>query len=190
MLTAALGTARLLPGVFKLIPREVWYALAIALAIAFVRNWYGNQIEAAEKRGSDAAYASIADQARTIKERADRITEGVSKILRGINDEENRRIGAGYDALRLHGPGKAACPGHSQLPVSTGQPIAPAGTGNAAVDRVPYPEWSSLIAMPFDDLLKRAEQCDLNRAEAAIWREWWEHQTATWGRLQSQGTQP
>ena len=104
------------------IPREVWYALAVAMALFFVRIWFNGQIEAAEKRGSDAAYASVEAKARKIKERADQITSGTSTLLRNLNDEE---IAASALAMML-----CACPGpvRQSVPVLPDFPAPPVNT--------------------------------------------------------------
>lgn len=172
------------------LPKWLYIGIGIIAAVLLLLWWDASRIKAAEKRGSDAAYAAIEKQARAIEQRANRITAGTSTLLRNLNDEENSRISAGFDALRLSGPGKAVCTGVAGVPAATGQHEPTSGRPDGAVDRVPYPEWSQLIAMPFPDLLKRAEQCDLNRAEVLTWRDWWTQQNANWKKLQSEGTQP
>lgn len=156
---------RALPGVFRLVPREVWYVLAAAILFAGARGWYHGKLDDAEKRGEARAYAAVEQKARSIQAKS----EALAAKLREQNDETNRRIDGDARTVLVRGPGKAACPAaRSEAPR---QPLAPGRPADAAVDRVPYPEWQQLIGLPFAGAVEFARQCDLNRAEVLTWRD-------------------
>lgn len=170
-------------GVLRGIPRWVWLLLAVALAFRFAVNWHAGKIEALEK----AAYGrgvtdTVAAAAQLQAERA-RLDAAIAAELRNRHDEENRRIAAAADRLRLRGPGKAACPDPSGLPAGTGRHGAAGRSADAAVDRVPDTARPELIAMPFAGTVAFGGQHDGFRTEALSWREWHRRFTAERERL-------
>jgi hypothetical protein len=171
------------------LPRGVWYALALAGALVFAVRWYHGQIAAAEKRGEDRAYAAVERKARQIVPKAESVTGKISTAMRDRNDEEARNIGRVADTVRVRGPGAAVCRGPEPA-AATGGREPPRGAADGAVDRLPYPAVSELIAMPFDELIDRAEACDLNRAEVLTWREWYRQQMEAWKALQQEAARP
>jgi hypothetical protein len=56
-----------------------------------------------------------------------------------------------------------------RTPAASG-PVAASRPADAPMAKVPYPEWATLAAVPFDDTTAFAEQCDANRAEVISWR--------------------
>lgn len=158
------------------IPRGVWIALAV-LALAGLLYWAHQRevkqtIAAAEKRGEDRAYKIIAAKAREIERKAN----DISRKLKEQNREEVARINRDADDLRLRGPGKARanCPG---IPPSPGRSQPASERSNAAGPEMPSDDRA---AVPWAWLVDRAEQCDLNRAEALTWREWYRQQVEAW----------
>lgn len=141
---------------------------------------YAREIRAAEKRGEERAYAAVAAKAIELKGKADALGRDVSALVRSINNETNLLIARRADAVRVRGPGAAICPGAAGPAAAAGGRDAPGGGADAGVDRLPYPAWEPLIAMPFAELVDRAERCDLNRAEAIAWRDWHKQLTAAW----------
>lgn len=170
--------------ILKSIPRQVWIAIA-AVAILLVGSCvhkravikYGKEQYAA---GVKAEGDRIADEAKRMKARIDAQSAQISQLLKDKNDAQNRAIARSADDLRLRGPGKAICPGHSSLPASPGESIAPSWSGNAATGQVPGGEWG---AVPWGWFLDSAERCDLNRAEVLAWREWYAKQSEAWAKI-------
>jgi hypothetical protein len=124
---------------------------------------YGKEQRAA---GQAEAYAAVEHKAHEIELKAN----ALAAQLRERNDADNRHITADGADLRLHGPGKAVCTGTlADAPAASG-PDAASRPADASVAKVPYPEWATLAAVPFDDTTAFAEQCDANRAEVLSWR--------------------
>jgi hypothetical protein len=83
------------------------------------------------------------------------------------------------------GPGAALCRDPALSAAAGGRQSA-GGPGDAAVARLPYPEWSELIGVPFDDATRFAEQNDAYRDEVKSWHEWWPKMNAAWEKLRAQ----
>jgi hypothetical protein len=154
----------------KQVPREVWYALAIAVAIAGVRYWYHRQIIAAEVRG----YTRAIEEGRKVAQQTDSKTGTITIGIRSKTDEANSRVVARADDQRLRGPGAARCAPVS-APSGEHQPIG--GKPDAAGPRLPTDDRA---AVPWEWLVQRAEQCDLNRNEVLAWREWHQKVLEAW----------
>ena len=122
------------------------------------RDYYKGEIDKADKSARDAQ-AVIAKLTQDIRNRA---------------DEENRSIAGYADALRVSGPGKAACrPG----PAAASEHEPGSGNGNAPGPQVPSDDRA---AVPWGWLTDRAEEHDLNRAEVLAWREWYRKLVESW----------
>lgn len=178
-------------GLLSRLPAKVWYVLIVIAAawaaFHFGGNWYRSQIAAAEKRGSDAAYAAVEEQTLAIRDKANSITAGISNVLRKQSDEDLRRIDRSANAQLLRGPGAAICADASGLAAAARGYDEARGTGDAPLDRVSYPAWESLIAMPFVGTIEFARLCDANRSEVLKWREGDAKQREAWTKLQAQG---
>lgn len=169
-------------GFLKAVPRQVWIALAIALALFIAFKWHGhrvnNALATAEKRGEQRAYARVEAKALKIAAGA----ADISAKARSLNSEKNRRIAVDADALRVRGPGRAAC--LNPAATAAGRYVAPAGRSDAPRPQMPAGDQpalpDALAAVPWPWLVNRAEQCDLNRAEAETWRSWHAQLVAQW----------
>lgn len=181
--------ARLAPvrRILGFVPTWAWVALAIALAGLLGALWHGKQvrqtIDAAEKRGEERAYKRVEAKARAIEARAKDIGERIAAEMRSRHNEELRRNADLADSIRLRGPGKAACPGSPGLPAGAGRPEPAGGRSDAPVDRVPGEERVELIAVPFGELVGRAERCDALRIEVLSWRTWHPRMVVEWEKL-------
>lgn len=166
----------------KRVPKPVWIALAVAAVIALGAFMHGRAV----KHAYAAAYAQgKADEGARIEAKARKLEAGaiaIAETLRSQNHVENRRIAGAADAIRLSGPGKAACL-NPATPGASGR-IAPSGSGAATVDQLPDAERIDLIAVPFARAVAGAEQADLNRAEVLTWREWHRKLTEEWQKDQ------
>jgi hypothetical protein len=76
--------------------------------------------------------------------------------------------------MRVHGPGKAVCSGSIPATPAASGHVEASRPADASVAKVPYPEWATLAAVPFNDATGFAEQCDANRAEVIAWRTQYE----------------
>jgi hypothetical protein len=104
----------------------------------------------------------------------ERMGNELASKLRERNREEANRIVDDAGGMRLSGPGKARCPG---IPAGTGRPEAQPRKPDAPGPEVPPDERA---AVPWQWLVNRAEQCDLNRNEVISWREWHKQLTEAW----------
>jgi hypothetical protein len=167
--------------------KRFWRPLLIGLAILGAFLWHQH---AAHKAIADAYAKGKADEAShitkralAIKEHADAVTGRISSALRSQNDEENRRIASDADAVRLRGPGKAACASDPRISAAASGSQQARGPARTPLARVPYPEWEQLIGMPFAPTVAYAEQHDLDRAEVLAWRDWYKKQSEAWAKL-------
>ena len=174
-------------GFFGKMPRWAWIALAVAVALLAGFLWHQlaahKAIDAAEKRGEERAYANVEKQARELERKANALNAKITAEMRKRNDEENRRIAAAADDLRLHGPGAARCADPAFLSAGAGRHDAPGRGSDAPGPPVPSDERA---AVPWGWLVGRAEQHDLNRAEALAWREWHRRFTAEWAKWKAE----
>jgi hypothetical protein len=153
---------------------SAWQLLALGLAVfALVQHF---QL-AGERRHSaklQAQITKIASDARETKAKLDAANARIAADIREKNDEENRRIAGTADDLRVSGPGRsrAACP-----PAASGGHHPPNGKPDAAGPQMPSDD---LAAVPWQWLVQRSEQADLNRAEVIAWRNWYDRLLKQW----------
>lgn len=170
-------------GIFKAIPRWAWYALAAALVLFLIWRWHSGKVEDAYAKGKQDEGARIAAKALEIKNKADAVSAGISTLLRTQSDEKVRIIYRDAGTVLMRGPGKAACPGSPGISSGAGRSVPPAGQGSPAVAEVPTGERVDLIALPFPGTVALAQTCDLNRAEAKTWRDWYSKQSEAWAKI-------
>lgn len=154
--------------------------LIVALALTFVafgqwssaRHWK-KQSGQFEKlyRADEASFQRIAQKANALKVKTDALTVKISAALKERHNEEVASNAADAAALRVSGPGKAACPGNSGPATSASGHVQAAAPSNAALDKVPDRAGTVLIAMPFDDAIDFAKSHDDLRSEVKTWRD-------------------
>jgi hypothetical protein len=162
-------------GFFKKVQTWLYAVLAVAALLGLGLYLHGRAV----KRAHDAAYsegyaAGGSDNEKahvSAQAKAESAAAAINNKIRKQADEKAGSIARTADDMQLRGPGKAACPRLAAAPTSAGQPVPPAGPGNAAVDQVPDAAGQQLIALPLNDTIRFAGQCDLNRDEAARWRQ-------------------
>lgn len=169
----------------KRIPRPVWIAIAVVavllLGTCAHKKAVKNHYEEAYNKG-------VADEGQRIAAKALKIAAEATLIsvkLKELNNEENRRIAGAADTLRVSGPGKASCRDPAAPRASRRQPAI--GSADASRPEMPTgngPALPELAAVPWPWLVNRAEQCDLNRAEAETWRAWHKQLTENWEKQQ------
>jgi hypothetical protein len=173
-------------------------ALAISAVLVIVHQHHAH---AARKASGEAGYARAkAEDAASLKTWRDRALvaeasgKAISQKTRSENDETNRGIAADADALRVRGPGAASCGrvDHPAVPAAGSQLGAPGDRSpDAAGGSVPAAGGEAgLAGVPWIWLVGRAEQCDLDRAEALSWRSWYQQQAAAWAALRAALAEP
>jgi hypothetical protein len=161
-------------GIVKLLQMHVplWIVAAVLVVGAIREN---RAVDAAEKRGRDAAYAQITKQAKELAKRAEKISQDAKEFNRAAN----ARISRTADDVRVLGPGKANCPG--AVAPSSGGNQGP-GKANAAVDPVSDPARNTVIGLPFPPTIDFAEQHDRCQIDRQTWEDWYKKLVANWGK--------
>lgn len=201
----ALTTAR---AFVKQVPLKAWYALAIAVALIaafFVHQHFaGKALKAADAGGYARAKSEDAKVAERIRVQALAVRASAEQlgiqISSALKEQHNAKVDSVHadvaDVVRL-GPGKASC-GRLDRPaapaLSRGQEPG-SGTGTAPLDQVPGGGGAALIALPFDDAVRLAGQCDINRDEVLKARTGDDQQRAAWEKMRadlakSEGAKP
>jgi hypothetical protein len=176
------------------VPPKVWYGLAIVAALVasiLVHQHYAHKaLKAADAAGYARAAKEDADALVALRKRAEVAeanAKAIAQDIRNRNDETNRAIAADAASLKLRGPGAASCRRISDpaLPATRGQPVA---ADHQRADAAPGQVLATdgqpdLAAVPWQWLVGRAEQCDLDRAESLSWRDWYARQSAEWAKL-------
>lgn len=200
---AMLGALAIARSFVKRVPPKVRYALAIAAALIaafFVHQHYaGKALKAADgagyarAKGEDAKVADrIRQQALTLKARAEQLGIQISSALK---EQHNAKIDSVHadvaDVVRL-GPGKAGCGrlDHPAAPALSGGQEPASGAGDAPLAQVPDRGGPALIALPFDDAVRFAGQCDINRDEVLKARAGDDQQRAAWEKMRSELATP
>lgn len=156
----------------KSVPWQVWVAIAVVIASFFAVRWHSGQIKAYGTERFQAGRNYRDSEILALQKELDAKNAELAAELRRKHDEAARSIARDADALRLHGPGKAACSGPAFTPARTAGHEQSGGAGDAAVDEVPDGARAALIALPFPGAVAFAEQHDAFRLEALAWREW------------------
>ena len=181
-------------GFLRAIPPKGWLALgALALAAAL---WWGHTraVSAAYNRGyatatveRDAKWGEAFDTmhgaALTYAAAFNQQSATLSSQIGARHEQELRSLAARADALRLHGPGRAAAtcsrPGDSAGLPSPARLDEPPGV--AAHDGVAgLPDETPMAIVPWPDLVQRSEDADADRAEVIAWRDWFEKNRKAW----------
>jgi hypothetical protein len=172
----------------------VLLALALAFAAFLLHQHVAHKaLKAADqagynRRASEDAAALVELQRRVRTAEAN--GTAIATDTRSKNDASNSAINAHADALSMRGPGAARCRQVSNPVVPAASSEHGAGSdrpADAAGGSVPAGDGqSNLAAVPFDWLVNRARQCDLDRAENLSWRDWYVRESAEWQKLTSE----
>lgn len=160
----------------------LWIALAVALFVGFLVHQHKVKALAAERytTGFKAGYDAAREDTRKAQSEREKIGDIIAKKLRSQNDETLRAIDRLGSSLRVLGPGKASAHCAPVSPGASGykppnRPADASGPGVSEPDRA---------AVPWVWLVDRAEQCDINRAEALAWRSWHKQLTEQYEKSQ------
>lgn len=183
LIATFLGNSVLMQSPLGPILKRFWKPLLIGLAILAAFLWHQHiahqAIDAAVKRGEARAYANVAKQAHDLAAKADAMNSKIAAAMREKNREENARIAATADALRLRGPGAARCAAVAGIPRAPGRHDPSGWFGDVAGSPMPAEDSA---AVPWGWLVGRAEEHDLDRAEVLAWRDWYVRFSAEWDK--------
>lgn len=151
------------------LPSWVWIALAVIAALVAATIYHGHKVR---QFGNERYQAGVAAEDARVAAKANAIAAQAAALtakIRSNTDETNRRIAVDANALRVRGPGKAACP----YPAASGSGghVDSAATADASVDPVPDGQRPALIALPFPATIDFAEAYYRLLAEVKAWRD-------------------
>lgn len=163
-----------------------WTLLGLVIAAAgFLWHQHAahKAIAAAEKRGADAAYLSIAKKANEIAAKMNATNRQLAQIMRSKTDEDLADNARAADAYRLHGPGAARCPALASLPRSASGHGQTAAEPNAAGPEVSADDRA---AVPWGWLVDRSEEHDALLIENKAWRDWYSTFKGRWDQFNAE----
>jgi hypothetical protein len=183
---AAIGLAWKLGGfrgVFKMIPRSVWIGLAVVIAVIGLVLLHQHKVHSFEAtiRADERSLANAEWQKKfdTMRKNAldwkgkyETASGQLATARRNSYEEGLRSDAARAGSLLNNGPGAARC-GQVNYPGASAS-----ASGRNAVSRpldsglggMPSEGGSALIALPYNDFISVARQCDANRSESLTWR--------------------
>lgn len=169
----AIGALALLAG--------LWWAHTRAVSAAYNRGYATATVERDAKWSE--AFDTMHGAALTYAAAFNQQSATLSSQIGARHEQELRSLAARADALRLHGPGRAAAtcgrPGDSAGLPSPARLDEP--PGSAAHDGVAgLPDEVPMAIVPWPDLVQRSEDADADRAEVIAWREWFAMNRKAW----------
>lgn len=169
-------------GFLSRIPARVWKMLAIALVVALLifvgLRWHGHKVEQLRKESFAAGRQSAVKDMVALRDQLNRAHAQDVARMRSENDAKLRDVGRDADALRLRGPGRAAC--SAVLSGGSGGRDQAGGEARAPVSELPDAGRAELIALRFDAATDLGESHDSLRVEVLGWREWHAHFVKLW----------
>jgi hypothetical protein len=118
---------------------------AIAFAVWRVVVWYDTQIDLAEQRGSDAAYAAVELKTITTNSQLD----GAAVAIRDDNNAKNAAVDTVVRTVLVRGPGKAAAACPSVAIAEAGGHVDVAPRAQDALAPVRDGEGTEFVTLPF-----------------------------------------
>jgi hypothetical protein len=181
----------------KMIPKQVWIVLAVALAIWLGVRWHAHQVKKVYQSGYDHAVADIRDaEAKKVaplkaaKSVADAKNVATNEEVRKTHDAQNARVDGNLaDLLSMYAaaesrPGTQSDAGVSSAARGAG-PVrakAPADDG-LAQGASGYPSDELLVAVPAKQLAVRSAICDRDYTALTAWEDaylGWEQNYKDW----------
>lgn len=169
------------------LPWQVWAAIAAVALLVGGYVLHGRAVKQAydiayaegketEKRRWEQAFQTMKLASETWKSNYEGAAKARNDERSARHAEDNRRIAAGADDLRLRGPGRAAAPRCGSI-TGAGLSAAPSGPegapggGDAPLPELPEPE--GLATVPWGRIVEFGESHDRWRSEALTWRSWY-----------------
>lgn len=188
------GLRLALVGILRAIPPKGWLAIGALALLAGLWWAHTRAVSAAYNRGyatatveRDAKWSEAFDTMRgaalSYAAAFNQQSATLSSQIGARHEQELRSLAARADALRLHGPGRAAAtcsrPGDSAgLPSPARLDEPPGGATHDGVAKLP--DETPLAVVPWPDLVQRSEDADADRAEVIAWRDWFEKNRKAW----------
>jgi hypothetical protein len=181
----------------KRVPSKAWpWIIGVVLAGALL-TWHVIHEKRAAKKAVETAYAKGREDERAEAAKlSETVTIDMGEAVTPIAEKKRAEheatlsdIRATADDLRLRGAGKAQCSDPAFSTGAGGHELASA-TGGAAVSKVPYPEWSTLIAMPVSSAIGIAESHDALLSEVKTWRSWHHDTYDAWEKKRLELSKP
>lgn len=177
----------------KRVPRKVWITLAVVAAVVLAgwlaHRWHAGKVEAFGNERYAAGYAQARGEIEALRQQINRRNAELAAALRSKHDEQIRRNSADADALRLRGPGRAACASAFYIPAAAGRHDGAGRPADAAVGDVRSEQREPLVGLPFAPTVAFAEQHDNFRTEALSWRAWHFQFTTEWEKWRAKAGQ-
>lgn len=166
----------------KLVPKWVWYALAIGAVIISAVIWHRSAVKKHdnELRGQivaefKAQQDKLIRQAVVLKQRAEQLQAAANIKLGAEHAQAVADIHARADRLRSQ---TAYRNGTSRYD-APGVPGRPSG-GNGAAGAFTAGADRDVVAVPRLPLIAAGESCDIDRAKVKLWQDWYIRQQAAY----------
>ena len=169
----AIGALALLAG--------LWWAHTRAVSAAYNRGYATATVERDAKWGE--AFDTMHRAALTYAAAFNQHSDTLAAQIGARHEQDLRAIATRADALRLHGPGRAAAtcsrPGDiAGLPPPARLDEPPGGQADDGVAGLP--DEVPMAVVPWPDLVQRSEDADADRSEVIAWREWFAQNRKAW----------
>jgi len=188
------GLRAAISGIAQAIPPKVWLVIAGLAALGGAWWWHTGTVSAAYNRGyaqatveRDAKWGEAFDTmhraALTYAAAFNQHSDTLAAQIGARHEQDLRAIATRADALRLHGPGRAAAtcsrPGDiAGLPSPARLDEPPGGQADDGVAGLP--DEVPMAVVPWPDLVQRSEDADADRSEVIAWREWFAQNRKAW----------
>lgn len=165
-----MGTWLAIKEFFAPIPRWAYILMGSMLLLTGLVFWHQSALRKHDRKLIIAEDARLVGEINKVTAKITRLATKAAMLEREAHEKEVTRIGVVTHDLILRGPGKAQCPSSSFAP-RTSQLVPSGGSADASLARVPDQGGPALVALPFNDAVRFAGQCDINRDEILKWRE-------------------
>lgn len=152
------------------IPPWAYKAIGGALVVIGLLLFHHHLVHKHDMKIIAAEDARLVTRINAVTARIRTLETKAANIERDAHEKEVTRIDNLTADIIVRGPGKAQC-SSGPATASPGRSQPSGGPADAPVDRVSDQGGIALIALPFNDAVRLAGQCDINRDENLKWRE-------------------
>jgi hypothetical protein len=139
------------------------------LLLVLLVSWHGHRVADHDRKIIAAEDQRLTKRINDLTAKAVELRTKTALLERAAHEKEVSRIHDTVERVILRGPGKAQCPSSTFAAGSSGhEPTS--GSIDAGVVPMPDQGGPALIALPFNDAIRFAGQCDINRDEVLRWR--------------------